>query len=124
GDAGQLFGFPHVAAHPPNTFRLHRTLLSLTRQSSAERSRLDPRDHARGFRLMARRGAADVRLLSRNGHDWSPRYSLIVEPVAALRVRSCLIAYPTRPPGLLESCRPRPIQGRWRADTCHMHPGL
>ena len=44
-----------------------------------------------GFRLMARRGAADVRLLSRNGHDWSPRYSLIVEPVAALRVRSCLI---------------------------------
>src|SRR6516162_8461642 len=26
-----------------------------------------------GFRLMARRGAADVRLLSRNGHDWSPR---------------------------------------------------
>src|SRR6516164_7190635 len=44
-----------------------------------------------GFRLMARPGAADVRLLSRNGHDWSPRYPLIVEPVAALRVRSCLI---------------------------------
>jgi len=44
-----------------------------------------------GFRLMARRGAADVRLLSRNGHDWSLRYSLIVEPVAAVRVRSCLI---------------------------------
>ena len=40
---------------------------------------------------MARRGAADVRLLSRNGHDWSLRYSLIVEPVAAVRVRSCLI---------------------------------
>src|SRR5262249_53513815 len=44
-----------------------------------------------GFRLMAGRGAADVRLRSRNRDEWSPRYSLIVEPVAALRVRSCLI---------------------------------
>ena len=40
---------------------------------------------------MARRDPVGIRLLTRNGHDWSPRYSLIVEPVAALRVRSCLI---------------------------------
>jgi bifunctional non-homologous end joining protein LigD len=44
-----------------------------------------------GFRLMARRDAAGMRLLTRNGHDWSPRYPLIVEAVDRLKVRSCLI---------------------------------
>jgi ATP-dependent DNA ligase len=44
-----------------------------------------------GFRLMARRDAAGVRLLTRNGHDWSTRFPLIVAAVNALRVRSCLI---------------------------------
>jgi ATP-dependent DNA ligase len=34
-----------------------------------------------GYRLMARRDGAGVRLLTRNGHDWSPRYPLIVEAV-------------------------------------------
>jgi ATP-dependent DNA ligase len=28
---------------------------------------------------------------TRNGHDWAPRYPLIVEAVNALKVRSCLI---------------------------------
>jgi hypothetical protein len=31
-----------------------------------------------GYRLMGRRDAAGVRLLTRNGHDWSPRYPFIV----------------------------------------------
>jgi bifunctional non-homologous end joining protein LigD len=44
-----------------------------------------------GFRLMARRDSAGIRLLTRNGYDWSPRYPLIVQAVDALRVRSCLI---------------------------------
>jgi bifunctional non-homologous end joining protein LigD len=44
-----------------------------------------------GFRLMARRDGAGVRLLTRNGYDWTPRYPLIVQAVDALRVRSCLI---------------------------------
>jgi bifunctional non-homologous end joining protein LigD len=46
-----------------------------------------------GYRLMARRDpiTIGVRLLTRNGHDWSPRYPLIVEAVQALKVRSCLI---------------------------------
>src|SRR5215813_14301444 len=43
------------------------------------------------IRMMARRDPTGVRLLTRNGHDWGPRYPLIVEAVAALRVRSCLI---------------------------------
>jgi bifunctional non-homologous end joining protein LigD len=44
-----------------------------------------------GYRLMVRRDPVGVRLLTRNGHDWSPRYPLIVEAVNALKVRSCLI---------------------------------
>jgi bifunctional non-homologous end joining protein LigD len=44
-----------------------------------------------GYRLMARRDPSGIRLLTRNGHDWAPRYPLIVEAVNALKVRSCLI---------------------------------
>src|SRR5499427_2057771 len=44
-----------------------------------------------GFRMMVRRDAAGVRLLTRNGHDWADRYPLIAEAAGALRVRSCLI---------------------------------
>ena len=40
---------------------------------------------------MARRDAAGVRLLTRNGIDWSARFPLIVQAVDALKVRSCLI---------------------------------
>jgi bifunctional non-homologous end joining protein LigD len=40
-----------------------------------------------GYRLMARRDAAGVRLLTRNGHDWAERFPLIVEAEAG----SCLI---------------------------------
>jgi ATP-dependent DNA ligase len=38
---------------------------------------------------MARRDPAGV--LTRNGHDWAPRYPLILEAVNRLKVRSCLI---------------------------------
>ena len=34
-----------------------------------------------GYRLMARRDPIGIRLLTRNGHDWAPRYPLIVEAV-------------------------------------------
>ena len=44
-----------------------------------------------GYRLMARRDPVGIRLLTRNGYDWSPRYPLIVEAVNRLKVRSCLI---------------------------------
>jgi len=44
-----------------------------------------------GFRMMVRRDAAGVRLLTRNGIDWSHRYPLIAEAAGALRARSCLI---------------------------------
>jgi bifunctional non-homologous end joining protein LigD len=38
-----------------------------------------------GFRMMVRRDAAGVRLLTRNGNDWTDRYPLIAEAAAALR---------------------------------------
>jgi bifunctional non-homologous end joining protein LigD len=40
---------------------------------------------------MARRDAADVRLLTRSGHDWTGRFALIAQAASALRVTSCLI---------------------------------
>src|ERR1700716_747719 len=39
-----------------------------------------------GYRLIVQREGKTVRLFTRNGHDWTERYPLIVE--AALRIRS------------------------------------
>jgi bifunctional non-homologous end joining protein LigD len=44
-----------------------------------------------GFRVIARKDGDRVRLYTRNGHDFSHRFLLIVEAVAALRSRSCII---------------------------------
>jgi ATP dependent DNA ligase domain len=44
-----------------------------------------------GYRMMARRDSAGIRLLTRNGNDWSDRFPLIVEAVNHLKIRSCLI---------------------------------
>lgn len=44
-----------------------------------------------GFRLMVRRDPAGVRLLTRNGIDWTGRFPLIAEAAGALQVRSFLI---------------------------------
>jgi len=40
---------------------------------------------------MARRDAAGVRLLTRNGLDWSRRYPGMASAVGKLRCRSCLL---------------------------------
>jgi bifunctional non-homologous end joining protein LigD len=44
-----------------------------------------------GFRLLARRDPAGVRLLTRRGFDWTTRYPSIAAAVATLACRSCLI---------------------------------
>jgi bifunctional non-homologous end joining protein LigD len=44
-----------------------------------------------GYRLMAWREGARVRLFTRNGYDWTDRYPAIVAAVGALKVKSCLI---------------------------------
>ena len=44
-----------------------------------------------GFRLAVRRDADGIRLITRNGHDWSSRYPSIVGAANALRCKSCVI---------------------------------
>jgi bifunctional non-homologous end joining protein LigD len=44
-----------------------------------------------GFRLLARRDAAGVRLVTRHGNDFTSRFPLIAAVVAALPARLCLI---------------------------------
>jgi bifunctional non-homologous end joining protein LigD len=44
-----------------------------------------------GFRMMVRRDPAGVRLITRNGHDWSGRFPLIAAAAGTLRARSFLI---------------------------------
>jgi bifunctional non-homologous end joining protein LigD len=44
-----------------------------------------------GFRLLARRDPAGVRLLTRRGIGWTTRYPSIAAAVAGLACRSCLI---------------------------------
>jgi ATP-dependent DNA ligase len=44
-----------------------------------------------GFRLIARRDVAGVRLFTRKGNDFTARFPQIAAAVAALPVRSCLI---------------------------------
>src|SRR5262249_20953417 len=44
-----------------------------------------------GFRIMARRDGAGVRLITRHGNDFTARFPLIASAVAPLPARSCLI---------------------------------
>ena len=44
-----------------------------------------------GFRILARKDAAGVRLITRAGNDFSSRFPFIAMAVKSLRVRSCLI---------------------------------
>ena len=44
-----------------------------------------------GFRILAHRDAAGVRLLTRNGHDLRRRFPFMAVAVAALPAKSCLI---------------------------------
>jgi bifunctional non-homologous end joining protein LigD len=44
-----------------------------------------------GFRIIARRDAAGVRLITRNGNDFTKRFPLAAAAIAALPGRSCLI---------------------------------
>ena len=44
-----------------------------------------------GFRVLARRDSASVRLITRAGNDFTERFPLVASAVAALPARSCLI---------------------------------
>ena len=44
-----------------------------------------------GFRIIARRDAAGVRLITRNGYDLAARFPLAAAAIAALPARSCVV---------------------------------
>jgi bifunctional non-homologous end joining protein LigD len=44
-----------------------------------------------GYRLLVRRNETGVRLLTRNGHDWTARFDWIIEAARGLRAKSFLI---------------------------------
>src|SRR6476659_160806 len=44
-----------------------------------------------GFRVVARKDGSRVRLYSRPGNDLTSRFTLIVQSLARLRLRSCII---------------------------------
>ncbi len=44
-----------------------------------------------GFRIIARRDAAGVRLITRNGYDLAARFPLAVAAIAALPASSCVV---------------------------------
>jgi ATP-dependent DNA ligase len=44
-----------------------------------------------GFRILAHRQGRTIRLITRNGYDFSDRFLLIVDAVAALPVGSCIV---------------------------------
>jgi ATP-dependent DNA ligase len=72
----------YVVAYPPAASRLHRANAfphpPITRRPAPVGCKHD------GFRLMARRNAAGVRLLTRNDYDWSARFPAILEVESAL----------------------------------------
>jgi ATP dependent DNA ligase domain len=67
-----------------------------------------------GFRVIARKMGAHVRLYSRPGNDLTSRFSLIVETLARLRSRSCIIDGRRLPVIELDGddLRPDPLEGR------------
>jgi ATP-dependent DNA ligase len=58
---------------------------------SAFQAAVASRNQADGFRVIARKDGKRVRLYSRPGNDLTYRFPLIVESVARLRPRSCII---------------------------------
>jgi bifunctional non-homologous end joining protein LigD len=64
---------------------------SLFCRQAPERPRLDPRNKARRLSDDGARNGAGVRLFTRNGHDWTGRYPLIVQAARTLRAQSFLL---------------------------------
>ena len=62
-----------------------------TGQGAAGRAGVDSRGQARRFRILAHRRGRNVRLFSRNGHNFADRFPRIAEAIEALPVRSCVI---------------------------------
>ena len=80
---------PHVAAYPAGRF-IAPCLPTKTDKLPSGSEWLHEIKHD-GFRVIARKNGAQVRLYSRPGNDPTYRFPLIVETLARLRSRSCII---------------------------------
>ncbi len=84
----RLFGPPFLlAAHVASAYRAYRLLPSAP---PAGPKWIHEIKHD-GFRIMARRDAAGVRLISRNGHDFTHRFPLAAAAAATLPGPSFLL---------------------------------
>jgi ATP-dependent DNA ligase len=90
-NACSIFIFRHVVAYPPGASRLYRALPAFPRRSPPSGPGWVHEIKHDGFRMMVRRDPAGVRLLTRNGHDWTGRFPLIAKAAGALKVRSFLL---------------------------------
>ena len=62
-----------------------------------------------GFRIIAEREVDRVRLMTRNGHDFSGRFPLIVATIGALPAQSCVLD------GEAIACDERGLSASWVA---------
>jgi len=85
----QPYLVPHVAAYLPAGF-IAPCLPTKTDRLPSGGQWLHEIKHD-GFRVIARKDGARVRLYSRPGNDLSRRFPLIVETLARLRSRSCIV---------------------------------
>ena len=77
--------------HAYASVRLHRAVPSHQGLHAALRRAVAARDQARRLRVIGRKDGGRVRLYSRPGNDLTERFPLIVEALAHLRSRSCII---------------------------------
>ena len=84
-----MAGYPAMVLIAPVSFR---RLRNMTEEDDAQRNITinEGRKHD-GFRVIARKDGNRVRLYSRAGNDLTYRFPLIVEALARLRARSCII---------------------------------
>src|SRR5262245_59194006 len=82
---------PRHVAYAYSTDRLYRAVPSDQGRHSAFGQAVAARNQARRLRVIARKVGPQVRLYSRPGNDLTDRFQLIVETLANLRARSCII---------------------------------
>src|SRR5262249_49983656 len=81
----------HVVASPYLGCRVHRAVPPTKTDKLPSGSQWLHEIKHDGFRIIARKNGAQVRLYSRPGNDLNRRFPLIVETLARLRSRSCII---------------------------------
>src|SRR5215831_14596180 len=83
--------YPHYVAYARPPGRVHRAVPPNQNDKLPSGSQWLHEIKHDGFRIIARKTGRQVRLYSRPGNDLTRRFPLIVETLARLRSRSCII---------------------------------